>query len=129
MKTKAFIFIFFLCSLIFISIVTIEPSKDEIQRKYINYSKHNCFSSLIIMVGAIEEFKTKAGIDHRWRPWGGGWVKRGNGKGGAGARKGGQGSDRSSSGGNAGEGGAQSGVMNKTKAEKRKKLELMEEED
>ncbi|PNX88596.1 hypothetical protein L195_g044702 [Trifolium pratense] len=83
---------------------------------------------LVKKIGAIEEFKTKAGIDHRWRPWGGGWVKRGNGKGGAGARKGGQGSDRSSSGGNAGEGGAQSGVMNKTKAEKRKKLELMEED-
>ncbi|GAU41292.1 hypothetical protein TSUD_374170 [Trifolium subterraneum] len=92
MKTKAFIFMLFLCSLIFISIVAIEPSKDGTQ------------------LGAIEKFKTKAPIDHTWRPWGGGWVKRGrNGKGGAGGKIGGHGSSGSSSGGNAGEEGAQGG--------------------
>ncbi|WJX28531.1 hypothetical protein P8452_17234 [Trifolium repens] len=89
MKTKSFIFIFFFCSLIFITIVAIEPSKDGTQ------------------FGAIE-FKSKA---HTWRPWGGGWVKKGgNVKGGAGSKIGGaQGSSGSTSGGNAGEGGAQGG--------------------
>ncbi|WJX24430.1 hypothetical protein P8452_13534 [Trifolium repens] len=98
MKTKSSLFIFFLCSLIFISIVAIEPSKDGTQ-----------FS--------VIEFKSKA---HTWRPWGGGWVKRGgNVKGGAGGKIGGQGSSGSSSGGNAGEGGAQGGGEQKESEEEK----------
>ncbi|KAI5391698.1 uncharacterized protein LOC127104732 [Lathyrus oleraceus] len=54
MKTKLFIFVFFLCALIIISVVAIEPSKEG---------------------GAIEEIKTNIGIHERvvwsrsWTSW------------------------------------------------------------
>ncbi|WJX24177.1 hypothetical protein P8452_13316 [Trifolium repens] len=54
MKIKPFIFMFFLCALILLSVVAIEPSKDEKQ------------------FGTIEESKTKIGLDD-WTIWGGWW--------------------------------------------------------
>ncbi|AES65572.1 hypothetical protein MtrunA17_Chr2g0300911 [Medicago truncatula] len=83
MNTKSIIFVSFICELIFISVVTIEPSKDE---------KEFC---------EIEEFKLKVS----WRPPGGSWTSHGvKGKGGKGGSKGGSGT-----GGNGSEGGAQGG--------------------
>jgi len=70
MKIKPFIFVFFLCSLIIISVVAIRPSKDEKQCIYTN-CLHNYILLLVYSItvfvwfaaGATEESKTKIHVD------------------------------------------------------------------
>nr|AFK47035.1 unknown [Medicago truncatula] len=90
MKTKHLIFELFICTLMLISVVEIEQSKNGKQ-----------FGATKDVISKVETVP--------WKPWGGGWINYGE-KGGAGRKNGEQGSGGNRGGKSSQGGGEQKGV-------------------